>query len=206
VETKYGDRTLKTFATAIGTVICTLERHRTVYRAWKDGLKDIPAPGPKLGYAVARELAKHPDRLAIIKNNPNITKREATAIMRKHHGTSATSARGAAPGEARLLANLTKALGLCEVEHFAEPFGYAVDPVTLKAAEALEKAAAKVAWSLREGCRLVEEKAAEAVAREQEFEAAQPPQETPVVRHRPRNSLPDLKGVEPQLCSFKRAA
>src|SRR6516165_9205687 len=47
VETKYGDRTLAKLAKEIGISQCTLERHRSVYRAWMEK----PAPGP-VSYAV----------------------------------------------------------------------------------------------------------------------------------------------------------
>jgi hypothetical protein len=78
VETKYRDRTLAKFAKEIGYPACTLKRHLSVYRAW-DGKK---APGP-VSYAVLRELQNHPDREAILKENPKITKREAQEKMRK---------------------------------------------------------------------------------------------------------------------------
>src|SRR5262245_55893640 len=55
VELKYGDRTLAKLAKDLGVSRCTLERQRSVYRAW-DG---IQAPGP-VSYAVLRELQNHP--------------------------------------------------------------------------------------------------------------------------------------------------
>jgi hypothetical protein len=82
VKPVYGEGTLRKYAEAIGIVLCTLDRHRLVYRAWAD----ILAPGRKLSYAVARALANHPDREAIIRENPDITKREAEALMRKYRG------------------------------------------------------------------------------------------------------------------------
>jgi hypothetical protein len=79
----HGERdTLRQYAEAIGIVLCTLERYRTTYRKWAD----ILALGLKLSYAVARALANHPDREAIIRENPDITKREAEALMRKYRG------------------------------------------------------------------------------------------------------------------------
>lgn len=84
VEPVYGEGTLKKFADAIGIVKCTLERYRTVYRAWAD----ISAPGLKLSYAVARALAKHPDRAEIVTSNPDITKREAEDRARKYRAES----------------------------------------------------------------------------------------------------------------------
>ena len=76
----YGEGTLRRYAEAIGIVLCTLERYRTVYRAWAD----ILAPGRKLSYAVARALANHPDRAEIIRENPKITKRKAEELMRQY--------------------------------------------------------------------------------------------------------------------------
>src|SRR6516225_10279736 len=73
IEPRYGEQTLARFAADIGVVPCTFERRMSVYQAWKS------APGPESYppcFAVARELQSHPDRFAIIKNNPNITKRE----------------------------------------------------------------------------------------------------------------------------------
>jgi hypothetical protein len=86
VEPKYGDRTQAKLATEIGVAKCTLDRYRTVYRAWAGNL----APGPNLvpQYAVLRELATHPEREQIIRQNPNLTKREARDKMRDHKRAS----------------------------------------------------------------------------------------------------------------------
>jgi hypothetical protein len=76
-EPKYGDKTLAKLAKAIGGIAaCTLERRRSVYRRWKE----IPAAPPK-SFAVAQELAAHPDRGKIIEEKPNITTREARKLM-----------------------------------------------------------------------------------------------------------------------------
>ena len=80
IEPRYGEQTLARFAADIGVVPCTFERRMSVYQAWKS------APGPECYppcFAVARELQSHPDRFAIIKNNPNITKREASELARQ---------------------------------------------------------------------------------------------------------------------------
>jgi hypothetical protein len=82
VKPVYGEGTLKRFADAIGIAKCTLERYRTVYRAWAD----ILAPGLELGYAVARALAKVPNRAEIVTSNPEITKRKAEELARQHRG------------------------------------------------------------------------------------------------------------------------
>ena len=83
LEPKYKDRTLAKFAAEIGVAKCTLDRYRTVYRAWRGKL----APGPNLvPYAALRELAKHPEREQIIARYPAITKRDALDLMRKHNG------------------------------------------------------------------------------------------------------------------------
>jgi hypothetical protein len=86
LEPKYKDRTIAKFATEIGIAKCTVDRYRTVYRAWAGKL----APGPNLvpSYAVLRELATHPEREQIIAKHPDTTKREARDRMRKHNGTA----------------------------------------------------------------------------------------------------------------------
>ena len=78
-QTKYRDRTLAKFAKAIGYQACTLKRHRSVYRAWEGAGKKAPG----LSYAVRRELQNHPERVAIVKKKPTITKREAQELMRE---------------------------------------------------------------------------------------------------------------------------
>jgi hypothetical protein len=77
-KAKYRDRTLAKLAKAIGYELCTLKRHRSVYRAWEGAGKKAPG----LSYAVKRELQDHPEREAIVKANPTITKREAQEIVR----------------------------------------------------------------------------------------------------------------------------
>jgi len=85
VKTKYNDRSLARFAKEIGIAKCTLERYRTVYRAWEGKL----APGPiSTSYAVLRELATHPEREQIISKYPDLTKREAHDKMRKLKGSA----------------------------------------------------------------------------------------------------------------------
>ena len=76
LEPKYKDRTLAKFAKEIRIGACTLERYRSVYRAWKDK----PAPGP-VSYAVLRALQDHPDRLNIVKENPKLTQAEARKLI-----------------------------------------------------------------------------------------------------------------------------
>lgn len=79
LEPKYADRTLAKYAEEIGIGACTLERYRSVYRAWKEK----PAPGP-VSYAVLRALQDHPDRFAIVKENPELTQAEARKLMRPY--------------------------------------------------------------------------------------------------------------------------
>ena len=59
---------------------CTLKR--LPERLSRVGWQGKEAPGP-VSYAVLRELQDHPDREAIVKKNPKITKREAQEIMRE---------------------------------------------------------------------------------------------------------------------------
>jgi hypothetical protein len=88
VHPTYADRTLAKFAEAIGIAPCTLARHRDVFRAYPE-YEAICGPGREsVSYAVLRELATHPDRARIIRENPKITKREALAEMRKLKGTA----------------------------------------------------------------------------------------------------------------------
>jgi hypothetical protein len=93
VETKYGDRTQAKLAKAWSISASCLKRYVSVYRAWEG--KNIGAPGPQsVSYAVLRELATHPEREQIIRDNPNLTKREAQERMRElkdRHAKSATS-------------------------------------------------------------------------------------------------------------------
>jgi hypothetical protein len=80
LEPKYGDRTLANFADELGIATCTLHRYRAVYQAWKGKV----APGPlSPSYAVLRELQALDDREEIIREKPNMTKREAAEIKRK---------------------------------------------------------------------------------------------------------------------------
>jgi hypothetical protein len=72
LKPRYGDKTLACFAKEIGVVACTLKRRRTVFRAWKG----IGAPAPR-SFAIAQELAPLLNRAEIIKNNPNISRRQA---------------------------------------------------------------------------------------------------------------------------------
>jgi hypothetical protein len=81
VETKYKDHTLAKFAKAIGRSACTVARWRDVYRAWN------PAPGrelPSASYAVLRELATHPKREELVRENPKMTKMQASKEMRDY--------------------------------------------------------------------------------------------------------------------------
>lgn len=77
LEPRYGEQTLKKFAQEIGIAVCTLERRRSVYRAWKD----IPAPAP-ISFSVAQELAAHPERARLITEQPNLTKGQARKLTR----------------------------------------------------------------------------------------------------------------------------
>jgi hypothetical protein len=75
----YGESRLTKYAKDIGAVYCTLKRSRTVYRAWAGN-----GAAPPQSFAVAQELAGHPDRFDIIKADPDITTRKARQKMREH--------------------------------------------------------------------------------------------------------------------------
>jgi len=79
VETKYGEETLKHFAKDTGIALCTLQRRRSVWRAWEE----IQAAPPKL-YSVAQELQAHPERARISKEEPDITSSRARKLMREY--------------------------------------------------------------------------------------------------------------------------
>jgi hypothetical protein len=79
VETKYGEGSLKQFAQDTGIALCSLQRRRSVWRAWVD----IKAAPPKL-YSVAQELQAHPERARIVKEEPDITSSRARKLMREY--------------------------------------------------------------------------------------------------------------------------
>jgi hypothetical protein len=84
LQPRYGDKTLARFAKEIGLPVATLNRCRSVYRAWK-GIEE-PAPN---NFGVKQALQGHPLRAEIVKNNPNLTRREARTFMqdyKKAHG------------------------------------------------------------------------------------------------------------------------
>jgi hypothetical protein len=83
IEPIHGDRTIAKFAKELGYSTCTMHRFRKVYEAW-DGM-EIVAPGP-VSYAVLRELKDHPNREAIVKEDPKISKRDAIKFKREHEG------------------------------------------------------------------------------------------------------------------------
>jgi hypothetical protein len=87
VVTVYGEDRLTTFAKEIGIAACTVERHRSTYRAWHPDGKAAPGPDclPK-SYAVARELQTLEERFEIVADNPHITKREAVEIRKGREG------------------------------------------------------------------------------------------------------------------------
>jgi hypothetical protein len=80
LQPKYGDNTLARFAKAIGLPFERLNRCRSVYRAYQ-GI-EIQAPAPN--FAVLQELAGHPNREQIIRERPDLTKREARTLMRDY--------------------------------------------------------------------------------------------------------------------------
>jgi hypothetical protein len=83
VEPIYGEKTLARFAAEIGQAHCTVKRRRTTYRAWKA----IGDPGlPLTSYSVLRALETHPDRARLVRENPAMTKGQATRLMKAHRG------------------------------------------------------------------------------------------------------------------------
>lgn len=86
VSAQYGENKLGQFASEIGLAACTVKRRRSTYRNWNEILKGDP--GLLLSYSVARELEKHPQRKRLIKENPAMTKRDATALMKAYRNKS----------------------------------------------------------------------------------------------------------------------
>jgi hypothetical protein len=85
VATRYKEKSLARFANEIGIAPCTLARRRTTYRHWKGIIqKNDPGRFSSMSYTVARTLEKHPDREALVKANPGMTKREAADLMKRH--------------------------------------------------------------------------------------------------------------------------
>lgn len=79
VEIDYGRGQLKKYAADIHCHYDTLKDYRTTYNAW-------PTEEGRPAFWIARVLNSHPNRYAIIKQNPNLTYREAKDIMRKFRG------------------------------------------------------------------------------------------------------------------------
>jgi hypothetical protein len=94
VEKAYGENRLEQFAVDINFpgAPCTLSRYRSVCVAFpKTG-------GRPLFFGSAQKLQTHPDRHQIVRDNPQITKREAIELMRewraKQTGTPAADEAG----------------------------------------------------------------------------------------------------------------
>ncbi|HEY7248688.1 MAG TPA: hypothetical protein VH678_32900 [Xanthobacteraceae bacterium] len=83
VEKRYGESKLKQFAEDIGTALCTVERRRSVARAW-------PKEAARPLFAVAKELQALDDRVEIFRSNPNITSREANKLKKERGDSSST--------------------------------------------------------------------------------------------------------------------
>jgi hypothetical protein len=88
VEPTWGENTLGKFAKEINFCPRTLERYRSVYRAW-DG-QGIQAPGP-VSYAVMRALQGHPQREALVNGPTPLTKGKAEKLMAAYEGKEAKS-------------------------------------------------------------------------------------------------------------------
>jgi hypothetical protein len=78
VGKNYGDHLVGNLAATWEIASCTAWRYRKTWCAW-DGA-GIVAPEP-VSFAVMYKLNGHPDRLAIVTENPKLTKRQAQAVM-----------------------------------------------------------------------------------------------------------------------------
>ena len=84
VEPKYGDATLKKLGEDIGINFHTLERLRSVARAWPENRRR------RLNsFAVHQDLMAHPNRHQMLLDNPNLTTRQARKLSTEHR-TSVT--------------------------------------------------------------------------------------------------------------------
>jgi hypothetical protein len=143
VEPIYNESTLEKFAETIGIPFKTVERHRDVWRAWKD----FPAPGRELpSYSVARALAAVPDRADFVTDNPHMSKREAEEIAKEYRDQQKKSAANdegnkKKSGRARTYANqLIEVLEDVDVTPWGQQPGLAF--IFVRVAAAAAKAAA----------------------------------------------------------------
>jgi hypothetical protein len=111
VEKKYGENTLLHYAQEIGTTHTTLNRCRSVWRAWHGPEAPKEATPPKL-YSVAQELQAHPRRWEIIQEKPNLTVREARRITRQYKRAGMTADDDLRKNHKRWLNDVTKHAGL----------------------------------------------------------------------------------------------
>jgi hypothetical protein len=115
VRTKYGENKLKQYAKEIGMALCTLERSRSVWRAWKD--KSATPPN----FSVAQELQTLPNCAQIVKSNPNITVREARKERLAHKEREQQQANPVDKMKKRfedLLLHVSKVVGDAEIIKF----------------------------------------------------------------------------------------
>ena len=113
-----------------------------MFRKW-DGEKPAPA---NLPFSVLQELAPHPDRFAIVANNPNLTLREARELNRTQKGGEDV----AADWNRLLMLHITKTLGLpldLPADFDPEP---SLEPGLRGAGEHLLKMADRTAQRVRE--------------------------------------------------------
>jgi hypothetical protein len=107
--------TLASFAEEIGLKADRLNRCRSVYRAWKD--KDKKGVPPK--FAVLQALQAHPLRDEIIKENPDLTQRQARTFMRDYN-----LAQGQAQADENWKVNETRRWYAAAVKHAQEAIKY----------------------------------------------------------------------------------
>ena len=103
IEKKYGDDTLGEFAEVIGIDYNTLKSYRYVHRKWK-----ASAVKPK-NFSVARSLANYKDKDQYIKNDPNVTERQARKDIRKIRQDAKDTKEVAAEKKGMRLGNWSKA-------------------------------------------------------------------------------------------------
>jgi hypothetical protein len=97
LSTRYGDKTLKSFADDIDVNFNTLKGYRSTAVAW-------PEKGPRGPFRVCRELNSVPDRHKILKFSPQLNSREAAKIARTYRQKQKPKNEEASKGESAFAA------------------------------------------------------------------------------------------------------
>jgi hypothetical protein len=80
------ENTLAELAKGLGRECETVRRYRSFYRAWKGSSIWATWPSPSFKFSLLREIATHPNREQLLRDNPNMTVREARELRRALNG------------------------------------------------------------------------------------------------------------------------